>query len=371
MLLGVLLAMLVLLYLPSYMERLAYSRMQGEVRAIDEAMPGDMGKKIGSLGKAFVLLAKKIGPSVVHIDTRATQIRQNDILGGLGGEYETEGEASGVIVDPAGFIVTNNHVVENTTNVSVTLSDGTRFDHAEVVGVDPGYDLAVIKIPKTDLIAADWGDSDQLDVGEMVLAIGNPFGLDRSVTFGIVSAKNRRGVGNSNNEFLQTDAAVNPGNSGGPLINMGGQIIGINTAIYGPTYQGISFALPSNAAKAAYEQLKSHQPVVRGYLGVVSAPLNPAAARQLGLKSGQGVVAVRIASGSPAEAAGIKQNDIILEWDGHAIEDPKLLSFLVARTKVGTTVPVTILRPDLTGGGKNQELHLDITVAQRPNQLGP
>ena len=235
MLLGVLLAMLVLLYLPSYMERLAYSRMQGEVRAIDEAMPGDLGKKIGSLGKAFVLLAKKVGPSVVHIDTRATQVRQNDIFGGLGGSYETEGEASGVIVDPSGFIVTNNHVVEGATSVSVTLSDGTRFDHAEVVGTDPGYDLAVIKIPKTDLIAADWGDSDELEVGEMVLAIGNPYGLDRSVTFGIVSAKNRREVGNGKAEFLQTDAAVNPGNSGGPLINMSAaQIVGINTMICRP-----------------------------------------------------------------------------------------------------------------------------------------
>jgi serine protease Do len=352
------------------MERIQYSRMQGEVRAIDEALPGDLGKKIGSLGKAFVVLAKKVGPSVVHIDTRGTELRQNDVFGQQQ-QYETEGEASGVVVDPAGYIVTNNHVVENATNVKVTLSDGASYDHAEVVGRDPGYDLAVIKIPKGDLIAADWGDSDTLDVGEMVLAIGNPFGLDRSVTFGIVSAKNRRGVGNSTNEFLQTDAAVNPGNSGGPLINMGGQIVGINTAIVGPTYQGISFALPSNVAKTVYEQLKQHKAVVRGYLGVVSSQLNPAAARQLGLKSGEGVVVMSVSPGSPAEQAGIRKFDIIVEWDGHPIEDPKLLSFYVARSKVGGKVPVKLIRPDLTGGGRHQEMHLDVSVAQRPEQLGP
>ncbi len=364
MLLGVLMAVLVLLYLPTYLERLQYAQTRGEVRAIDEALPGELGAKFGSLGKAYVLLAKKIGPSVVHIDTRGTQARTNDIFGALGAQQETEGEASGVVIDPAGYIVTNNHVVEGASDVTVTLSDGTRFDHAEVVGTDPGADLAVIRIPKTDVIAAEWGDSDQLEVGEAVLAIGNPFGLDRSVTSGIVSAKNRRGVGNSNSEFLQTDAAVNPGNSGGPLINMAGKIVGINTAIVGPTYQGISFALPSNAARAVYEQLKSGHPVVRGYLGVISSPLNPADAKQLGIKPGQGAVVVKVARGSPAEQAGIRQGDIILEWDGRAIEDPKLLSMLVARTKVGSKAKVTINR-------NGQELHLDVTVAQRPNQLTP
>jgi serine protease Do len=354
----------VLLYLPNLMERIEFSKMRGEVRAIDESLGGDLGQKFGSLGKAFVLLAKKAAPSVVHIDTTQTQLRRaNDIFGGLQTQ-ETEGEASGVIVDPSGYIVTNNHVVDGTEAISVTLSDGTRFENAEVVGADPGSDLAVVKIPGNNLVAAEWGDSDQVEVGEMVLAIGNPFGLDRSVTFGIISAKNRHDLGNGPpRDFLQTDAAVNPGNSGGPLINMGGKIVGINTAIYGPAYQGISFALPSNAAHAVYDQLKSGHSVVSGYLGVSLGPITPPLARRLGLKTLNGAVLTGVAKDSPAAKAGLQRNDVVTAWDDHAIEDPNLLRLLVARTKVGTTVPVTVLR-------NGEELKLDVTVAQRPDQPG-
>jgi serine protease Do len=364
MLLGVLLALLALLYLPDYMQRVEYSKMRGEVQAIDESLGGDLGQKFGSLGKAFVLLAKKAAPSVVHIDTTQTQPRRsNGILGGLGAEETEMGEASGVIVEPNGYIVTNNHVVEDAQEVSVTLSDGTRYDNAEVVNRDPASDLAVIKIPANNLIAAEWGDSDQVEVGEMVLAIGNPFGLDRSVTFGIISAKNRHDVGDGPpRDFLQTDAAVNPGNSGGPLINMGGKIVGINTAIYGPTYQGIGFALPSNAAHAAYDQLKAGRSVVSGYLGVNLAPITPSLARRLGLKTLNGAIIAGVALDSPAAKAGLQSNDVVTAWDDHAIEDPNLLRLLVARTKVGTTVKVTVLR-------NGEELKLDVTVAERPSQL--
>jgi serine protease Do len=360
-LVGVLLALLALLYLPSYMQQLEYSKMRGEVKAIDEALGADLGPKLGSLSKAYVLLAKKAAPSVVHIDTKQTELRRSrDIFGGLGIQ-ETEGEASGVIVDPAGYIVTNNHVVDGAQEITVTLSNGKSYENAEVIGTDPGSDLAVIKIPGENLIAAEWGNSDDVEVGEMVLAIGNPFGLDRSVTSGIVSAKNRREVGNGRVEFLQTDAAVNPGNSGGPLINMEGRIIGINTAIVGQAYQGISFAIPSNAARAAFEQLKKGTPSTSGYLGVGLRRLPPDLAQRLGLRAGEGALVREVAPNSPAAKAGIEIGDVIIAWDDHAIEDAALLQLLVGRTKVGTAVPVTIVRD-------GKEMKLEVTVGPRPKQ---
>jgi serine protease Do len=361
-LIGVLLALLALLYLPNYMQQLEYSKMRGEVRAIDEALGADLGPKFGSLGKAFVLVAKKAEPSVVHIDTHQTQVRRaNDIFGGIE-PYEMEGQASGVIVDPSGYIVTNNHVVDGATDITVTLSDGTRYENVEVIDTDPRFDLAVVKIPGNKLIAADWGDSDQLEVGEMVLAIGNPFGLDRSVTFGIVSGKNRRDIGNTHSDFLQTDAAVNPGNSGGPLINMAGKIVGINTAIVGSSYQGISFAIPSNAVRAMYEQLKTGHPSASGYLGVALRRLNPNAAQRLGVKTTKGALVTYVTPNTPAAEAAIQAGDVITSWDDHVIEDPDLLRVLIARTKVGTKVPVTILRDGET-------IKLDVTVAALPKQL--
>ncbi len=360
LLFGILLAlavMLGLMYLPKYMEQLEYSRTRGQVQAIDEALP-DLKDKIGSLGKLFSLLAKKVGPSVVHIDTQQAR-RTHDIFGNLG-MSETEGEASGVIVDPDGYIVTNNHVIDGADTINVSLSDGSAYT-GSVIGADPGSDLAVVKISATNLIAAPWGDSDQLEVGEQVLAIGNPFGLDRSVTSGIISAKNRRGVGNSQAEFLQTDCAVNPGNSGGPLINLSGQIVGINTAIIGPSYQGISFALPSNAAKEVYQQLRAGQKVSRGYLGVGLASVPDALARRLGMKPGVGALVKSVAVGSPAEKAGIRGGDVIIQWNNQPIEDPNLLMLLVARTKTGSTVPATINR-------NGQETQLEVTVGQRPSR---
>ncbi len=362
MLIGVALALGLIWYVPVFMERMQYSRMKGEVRAINEALTagGDksgLGQQLGALGKAFSLLAKKIGPSVVFIETQATRVEGGGIFGQA--TQEMEGEASGVVIDSDGYIVTNNHVVEGATDIKVTLSDNREFT-AEVVGADPGSDLAVLKIPATGLIAAGWGDSDQMEAGDMVLAIGNPYGLDRTVTFGIISAKNRRNVANSpTQEFLQTDAAVNPGNSGGPLVNMAGEVIGINTAIIGPSYQGISFALPSNTAKQVYAQLKQGQHVVRGWLGVSMATLNAELARQLGLKSTHGALVREALRNSPADKAGIHAGDVITEWDGQAVDDPTLLRLLVARTKVGTKVPVVVMR-----GG--EEVKLDVTVGESP-----
>jgi S1-C subfamily serine protease len=359
-LIGILLALVVLLYLPTYMQNVEYAKMRGEVQAIDESLGGDLGKKFGSLGKAFVVLAQKAMPSVVHIDTRQRQVRRiNDIFSGI--VPEMEGEASGVIVDPSGYIVTNNHVVRGAEEISVTLSNGKKYD-AEVLNTDESFDLALVKIDAKDLVAADWGDSDQLDVGEMVLAIGNPFGLDRSVTFGIVSGKNRHNGGNES-DFLQTDAAVNPGNSGGPLINMAGKIIGINTAIVGEQYQGISLAIPSNTARKIYEQLKSGQATESGFLGVNLGRISPQMARQLGLRTTRGALVMGVVPKSPAERAGIQVGDVITSWDDREIDDRNLLILLIARTKVGTTVAVTVNR-------NGETVKLDVAVAARPKQLG-
>ncbi len=258
LLLGIMIGLALLWYLPYYLERVEFAKMQGQIRAINEALPA-LETKLGPLSKSFSLVAAKVGPSVVSIRT-SSHVERQGAFGGV--QREMEGEASGVVVDAAGYVVTNNHVVDGASEILVKLNN----DHtvaAEVVGTDPAVDLAVLKIPSGGLIAADWGDSDQLEVGEMVLAVGNPFGLDRTVTFGIVSAKDRHRVSNSPTQgFLQTDAAVNPGNSGGPLVNMAGRVVGINTAIIGPSYQGVSFALPSNTAHEVYEQIRSGNTVV-------------------------------------------------------------------------------------------------------------
>ncbi len=360
MLLGVLIALVLLcglqFYLPDYLERVEYAKMRGQVRAVNEILP-EIGPKLESLSKAFGVIAAKVGPSVVFIDTEQTQIGNQGFGPAM---YQMEGQASGVIVDPDGYIVTNNHVVENASKIRVTLADNRQFV-AHPIGTDAGSDLAVIKIDASKLIAADWGDSGQLEVGEWVLAVGNPYGLDRTVTFGIISAKNRRGFQNSpTQDFLQTDAAVNPGNSGGPLVNMEGQVIGINTAIYGTSYQGISFALPSSTAKEVYEQLKKGQPIdhAYGYLGVGLAPLSPADAQRLGVKSGRGALVVKVVRDSPADQAGLKPNDVVVEWDGQPVEDPTLLRLVVARSKVGSTVKATIIR-------QGEELQLEVTVGRR------
>jgi serine protease Do len=358
-LIGILLALLVLLYLPTYLQHLEYAKMRGEVQAIDESLGGDLGQKFGSLGKAFVVIAQKEMPSVVHIDTRQRAVRRvNDIFSGI--VPEMEGEASGVIVDPSGFIITNNHVVRGAEEIKVTLSNGKSYD-AEVLNTDESFDLALVKINAKDLVAADWGDSDQLDVGEMVLAIGNPYGLDRSVTFGIVSGKNRHNDENES-DFLQTDAAVNPGNSGGPLVNMAGNIVGINTAIVGEQYQGISLAIPSNTARKIYEQLKSGHATESGFLGVNIGRITPQLARQLGLRTTRGALVMGVVPKSPAERAGIQVGDVITSWGDREIDDRNLLILLIARTKIGTPVPVSINR-------NGETIKLDVTVTARPKQL--
>src|SRR5262249_23817000 len=211
---------------------------------------------------------------------------------------------------------------EDASEINVRLDDGRSFA-AEIVGVDPAVDLAVLKINASGLAAAQWGDSDKLEVGEMVWAVGSPYGLDQTITSGIISAKGRHDLGGSTlfQDFLQTDVALNPGNSGGPLVDVNGDVVGINSAIFGRAYQGISFAIPSNLARDIYEKLRKDRKIVRGYFGVYLVPLSAEIARELSLPQEVtgGAVVGYVHPSSPARAAGVRRGDVIVKWDGKPV----------------------------------------------------
>ncbi|MGH7824537.1 MAG: DegQ family serine endoprotease [Candidatus Binatia bacterium] len=254
---------------------------------------------------------------------------------------------SGFIIDQKGLILTNNHVVENADKIVVRLSDESEFS-AEVVGRDPRTDIAVIQITdgKDNFPVAPMGDSSDLRVGEWVVAMGSPFGLDNTLTAGVVSAKGRQiGAGPYDN-FIQTDASINPGNSGGPLVNMRGEVIGINTAIFSRTggNLGIGFAIPINLAKEILPELIKKGKVTRGWLGVTIQRVTPEIADSLGLEKSRGALVANVVEGSPAAEAGIKTGDVIVEYDGSKIEEANQLPILVARTKMGKTIKATVLR---------------------------
>jgi serine protease Do len=326
----------------------------------------------------FATLAKRVGPSVVNVST--TQVRKaaadvpspfdgddpmsqfwQRFFGGRipRGSQRQMGLGSGFIIDRNGTILTNYHVVDGAQKISVTLSDGKSYD-AKVIGKDQKTDIAVIKIDAgQDLPAVTLGDSDRLDVGEWVMAIGNPFGLDHTVTSGIVSAKGRQiGAGPYDN-FIQTDASINPGNSGGPLINLRGEVVGITTAIYSQSGGniGIGFAIPTNSIKEVLPQLKDKGRVVRGYLGTTVQKITPEIADSLGVKQQRGALVADVVRGSPAERAGIKTGDIITEFNSKEVKDSTELPGLVARVAPGTGTSVKVLRD-------GKEMTLAITVGE-------
>lgn len=308
------------------------------------------------LNTAHRLLAQAIEPSVVSIRTHR----------GIG-----EGLGSGVIVDAAGYIITNHHVVAEFRSAEIELSDG-RTGSASVVGVDPFFDLAVLKTELKNLAPAAWGDSDRLRAGELVWAFGSPFGLQKTITRGIVSATERRSLSPNLDEeavFLQTDAAVNPGNSGGPLVNTDGEVVGINTAIVGEEYLGVSFAIPSNRARATYDAIRQGGDVERGYLGVAPIYLSVRQARRMGLPNNQGVLIASVGRDTPAEDAGIELGDVILSWNGSSFDDPTALSRAIAATAIGSTAEVELIRvvPD----GSVEHLTVEVTVAARPRISAP
>ncbi len=259
------------------------------------------------------------------------------------GGYKQQGVGSGFIISPEGYILTNNHVVEDADQIKVKLANGKEYD-GKVVGRDPKTDLALVKIKgASDLQPLKLGNSEDLKVGSWVVAVGSPFGLEQTVTAGIVSAKGRVIGSGPYDNFIQTDASINPGNSGGPLINMKGEVIGINTAIIA-VGQGIGFAIPINMAKEIAPQLQEKGHVTRGWLGVSIQEVTPELAKSFGLKEKKGALVSQVVSGSPAEKAGIEQGDVIVEFDGKEVADSKDLPRIVAPTPVGKAVTVKVSR---------------------------
>jgi serine protease Do len=279
-------------------------------------------------------------------------------------EHKEQSLGSGVIVSEDGYIVTNNHVIEKAQEIKVLLSNKMDYK-AKLIGADPKTDIAVIKIDAKGLPALPWGDSNKLRVGEVAFAIGNPFGLNQTVTMGMISAVGRANVGIADYEdFIQTDAAINPGNSGGALINAHGELIGINTAILSRTggYQGIGFAVPSSMARQVIDSLVKYKKVVRGWLGVSIQEITSDFAEEFGVKDLKGALVSGVMKGSPAEKAGIRQGDVILQYNGKVVEDTGNLRNMVSQTPIGTTVKVKVLR-------QKKELEVEVSIAELPKKL--
>jgi serine protease Do len=324
------------------------------------------------LGKAFASIAEKDSPAVVSIKANQaiTQTYSDSPFDDeffeqfFGRQFRRQQpqqqqrqpqqrkiirpvQGSGFIVSKDGYILTNNHVVEDADKIMVTLMDGRELQ-AKLVGTDPSTEVAVIKIDANDLHALELADSDTIEVGEWVIAIGNPFGLSHTVTVGIVSAKGRNGLGLSTYEdFIQTDAAINPGNSGGPLIDLDGKVVGINTAIVGASGNiGIGLAIPINMAKSIYDQLVQKGKVVRGFLGVTIQDITPDLAESFKLKDAKGVIVPDVSPDSAAAKGGLKAGDIIVAFNGQPVEKAAEFQRRVAMKKPGSEVEITVLRDD-------------------------
>jgi serine protease Do len=332
----------------------------------------------------FSQLAEKVSPSVVNIRTEKTvkgggmrfpqfqrrPFGQNDpfheffdrfFKGRPQKEFKRRSLGSGFIIDRKGYIVTNNHVVENADEITVALKDGKEYE-AEIIGRDGYTDIALIKIKSvSNLPALNIGDSEALKVGEWVIAIGNPFGLDHTVTAGIVSAKGRVIGAGPYDDFIQTDASINPGNSGGPLINMDGEVVGINTLITA-TGQGIGFAIPINLARGIIDQLKDTGEVTRGWLGVSIQDLTEDLAEYYGVDQTKGALVAEVFEGDPADEAGIRPKDIIIEVNGAKVESSRDLTARIAELEVGETAKIIALRD-----GKRKTFK--VKIAKRPATL--
>jgi len=334
-----------------------------------------------SLITAIQDVAKKAIPSVVHIEVVEKQRVpnpmtpfQNDpffqyFFGNQGRmpktfEREIRGLGSGVFIDAHGHIVTNSHVVDGATKMTVILSDGRKYSDRSVrlIGVDTKTDLAVIRIVSEESFPfIPFGDSDNVDVGQWVVAIGHPRGLDQTVTHGIISAKHRRGITepSSYQDFLQTDAAINPGNSGGPLLNLIGEVIGINAAIVTESggFEGIGFATPSNIAVRVAKQLISSGKIQRGSLGLTVQELTPELARLFELRNAKGILVAGVSKGGPSAIAGIRQGDIILACEGRTVDNPDAFLDEIASTPAGQTLVLTIFR-----GGQSREVGVKVSI---------
>ncbi len=312
-------------------------------------------------------LAKSLSPAVVNIGVERGGNQKTDghrFPFGFGLPHgHGKGLGSGFVINKDGWILTNNHVVENATRIKVTLSNDHSYE-AKVVGTDPRTDVALIKIvPKEPLTVAPLGDSDRLDIGEWVMAIGNPFGLSHTVTAGIVSAKGRKDVAPDGRQlyanFIQTDASINPGNSGGPLFNIRGEVVGINAAV-NSAGQGIGFAIPINMVKTILPQLEGGH-IQRSWLGVMIQPVTEALAQSLGLSQPRGALVAELVKQGPAAKAGIEPGDVILSFDGQPIGDSKDLPWLASNAGVGRAVPLVVWR-------SGKEKALQVTLGELPEE---
>ncbi len=330
--------------------------------------------------EGFADVVSKAAPAVVSVATtrviRTSDRGRNPLFedpffrqffgGGIPrmGPQRERGLGSGVIVSSDGYILTNSHVVDKATKILVRLADKREFQ-GKVVGTDPRTDIAVLKIGATGLPTLPFGDSSRVRVGDIVLAIGQPFGVGQTVTMGIVSATGRGGLGIEDYEdFIQTDAAINPGNSGGPLINNRGEIIGINTAIIGPSggNNGIGFAVPVNLAHNVMDQILKNGKVIRGYLGAIVQDVTPAIAKQFGVKGTKGALLGDVQDGTAADEAGLKRGDIITAINGKPVEDARRLRLAISLTPPGTTVKLTVVR-----NGKPMEV--SVKLRELPDEM--
>lgn len=337
---------------PRLVEEYHYAATLGKARAEYENAVVHLDKQpLANVSLAYQLVAQRIRPSVVCV---------NAIRANRDGRPDGSGLGSGVIMSSDGYILTNAHVLKDAVSVRIQLHDRREFT-ASLVGSDIISDLALLKIDATDLTPATWGESEAINVGSIVWAIGSPYGFQQTVTSGIISGKDRKGDQyHPKQSLIQTDAAVNPGNSGGPLVDSQGRVIGINTSIYGDTFQGISFAVPSETAKFVYQQLIQDGKVTRGYLGVIPMQVNHRDAIRLGLPDLDGAKMKSVQYGSPAHLAGIRRWDVIRSWNGVDVKDFKHLFRLAEMTTPDTRVEVSWI-------SNGQEHSADITVGTLPD----
>ena len=379
--LGLFLASLIFVYLPekskpdNYLEESSSSALSTNLYA---ALPAAQTKP----NLDFVTVADKVAPAVVYIEAERVEKRQTrsllddpffeDFWRYFGypdqreQEYRSRSRGSGFFISSDGYIVTNNHIVEKAVLVDIRTLEGDDYK-AEIIGTDPDTDLALLKVKGKDLPYIELGDSTSCRPGEWVLAIGNPFNFQHTVTAGIISAKGRQlGGGPSYQNFIQTDASINPGNSGGPLVNLRGEVIGINSMITSPSGGniGIGFAIPSEIAKKVISQLRDKGRVVRGYLGVRGIyPINEDLKKSLNLESKQGAMIQEVEPDTPAAKAGMKPYDVIIEVDGQPVKDHNDLLFKIADIPPGTKVDIKIIR------NKGKEVKtLTVTLAERPGE---
>ena len=322
------------------------------------------GRSLEAMDREFTELVDHVIPSVVSITTtslpdREALVRQFFGLG-RGGVTQNNKMGSGMIVSPEGHIVTNWHVIAGASQVTIQLNDGRSLP-ARLAGADQRSDIAVLKVDAEGLTPIAFGDSENVRVGQMVFAVGNPFGLQETVTQGIISAKGRRTTSEEANEFFQTSTTINPGNSGGPLIDIHGRVIGINNFIISRSggSEGIGFAIPSNVARRVYQDIVQRGRVIHPWFGVVMRPLNDCLARQLGLRDTKGALVAATMAGSPADKAGVLGGDVILSFNGHPIVDAKDLKKRVSETEIGSPVSMAVLR-------NGQPHDLSITMEEEP-----